>query len=122
MIARCDAELLEAALDCWTTMLSATTRLLQLAREKRTEPEGAQRLILRRSFAVAMRRGAEAMRQFRSIVAAMDEPLRALLWQRIARSSDPEPGPRYTNTRSSFATLRSEIGHCDKVMSIFFSL
>src|ERR1700739_158069 len=82
IVARCDAELLEAALDCWTTMLSATTCLLQLAREKRTEHEGAQRRILRGRFAVAMRRGGEAMRQFRSIVAAMDEPQRARLWQR----------------------------------------
>jgi len=99
-LARSDTVLLEAALDCWARMVSETTCLLLLAREKRTEADGAQRLRLRGRFAVAMRRGGKAMRQFRSIVAAMDEPLRARLWLRIAGGGEHEPSPRCNVTES----------------------
>jgi len=100
LLARSDTVLLEAALDCWARMVSETTYLLFLAREKRTEPDGAQRLMLRGRFAVAMRSGGKAMRRFRSIVAAMDEPLRARLWLRIAGGRDPELRPRCNITES----------------------
>jgi hypothetical protein len=94
LLARSDTVLLESALDCWVRMVTETTSLLLLAREKRTEPDGEQLQLLRGRFVVALRRGGKAMRQFRAIVAAMDEPLRARLWLRIAGGGDPEPRPR----------------------------
>ena len=97
-----ERDLLDSALDAWTAMRRSTVHLLEIGRQKQAAADDEQRLKLRCRLTTAMRRCSVAMREFRSIVAEMDEPARMRLRDAIVGDDDGETGNWADDARRSF--------------------
>lgn len=83
-------------------MRHTTVHLLDIAGKKRAAVDEEQRLSLLRDLMAAMDRCSVAMREFRSIISEMDEPVRMRLWEAVAEERDQANGPPADNAWRAF--------------------